>query len=142
MEHPLVADLRRCRLLAVYGTLMIGERNHEPFLGDCRHVAAGTIGGRIVEVPAASALHYPYPALLRGDGRVSVDVFEITDPATLASVDELEFEVDDAGEAEYDRQITSVHTGAATDLDAWCYVYRWRAHPSWRAIPTGDWRLR
>ncbi|MEZ5226962.1 MAG: gamma-glutamylcyclotransferase family protein [Acidimicrobiales bacterium] len=142
MHHPLDDDLRRCRHLAVYGTLMFGERNHSTYLGSSLLATSGTIGGRLVEVPALTTDAYPYPALLPGSDRVVVHVFEVTQPEVLASVDRLELEVDDDGRPEYERLITTVRADAGEFIDAWCYHYRWPIPAHWRPIPGGDWRAR
>lgn len=139
MDHA--GDLRRCSLLAVYGTLMVGERNHAHHLG-VPAVAQGTIRGRLVEVPAPTARDYAYPALLVGSDRVVVDVVTLVSAQVLASIDDLEFDVDEHGEAEYERVITTVQTFEGTDLDAWVYRYRWPVPADWRSIPGGDWRRR
>ena len=132
-------------VVAVYGTLRRGERN-DPFLAGARHLGHGRIRGRIHEIPRSVLRPYAYPALVldAADGGgasetgVVVELYELPDPAALASLDELEAydPADDAG-SEYVRRHVAVDDGPVAS--AWVYIYNGPASELGARIASGDW---
>jgi gamma-glutamylcyclotransferase (GGCT)/AIG2-like uncharacterized protein YtfP len=110
-------------LLAVYGTLMAGQAYQgrpevdeilAP-IGPCR-------------IPGVLHCVGDYPCLVEGPGEVAGELYEILDPAALATLDAYE---DD----EYERRRVRL---VEPEREAWVYV--WVAEPPGEPIDAGDWR--
>lgn len=133
-------------LIAVYGTLRAGLRNHSLLDGRAEFVSDGYIRGRLhfvhVERP------YPYPAYVPLDPilepsrpvdeaeRVEVEVYRVVDAAAWDELDELElFDPIDPENSEYVRELVTVYP---RELSAWTYVFNREIGPTEPQIH-GDW---
>jgi gamma-glutamylcyclotransferase (GGCT)/AIG2-like uncharacterized protein YtfP len=131
-------SLDRRAIVAVYGTLRRGCRNHG-LMASAEPLGEGSITGRLWIVGTRPERPYPYPALLlEGDGRVEVECYRLTGRRQLALLDRLEaFRPHDLAGSEYVRRRIPV-VGARV---AWAEVYVYRGpravldHP----IPEGRW---
>jgi gamma-glutamylcyclotransferase (GGCT)/AIG2-like uncharacterized protein YtfP len=130
-------------VVAVYGTLRRGQRNGR-LLADARHLGHGRIRGRIHEIPRSALRPYAYPALVLGTddelpaGDVVVELYALADPASLATLDELEaYDPADEAGSEYVRRDVAVEDGPVAS--AWVYVYHGLASELGARIPSGDW---
>jgi gamma-glutamylcyclotransferase (GGCT)/AIG2-like uncharacterized protein YtfP len=101
---PAVTDRDLPLLLAVYGTLRRGCRNHH-LLAGAPHVADGHVAGALHEITAPLGRAYSYPLLVvPGASRVVVEVYRVEQPTTLAALDALEaYDPDDVDGSEYVR---------------------------------------
>ncbi len=106
-------------LVAVYGSLMSGMRNHN-LLSDARFVGKGGFKGSMYSLGAFPGVN------LSGEGLVSCEIWEVDD-ATLRHLDWLESHPDF-----YRRVRVDV---AGQD----CWVYEW-PHENTLKIDSGDWR--
>lgn len=125
--------------LAVYGTLRRGEPAHRRFgLGaGLRFVGPCVIPGGLYDLGA-------YPALLEEDGVVAGDLYKVSDPALLASLDAFEgFLPKRPAASLYLRQAVRLLRPRVT---AWVYVYNLAADRQKldrsRRIASGDWKQR
>jgi gamma-glutamylcyclotransferase (GGCT)/AIG2-like uncharacterized protein YtfP len=142
------------RLLAVYGTLRRGDRNHH-LLAGAQFRGTGLVAGRLFEVPMSSYRPYAYPALVvdeaqqahgaLGGGRVEVEVVQLPDAAMLAALDELEaFDPDEPDGSEFVRRLvplvefTPVPGGPAL-TQAEVFVYAGDPAQLGAAVPEGRW---
>jgi GntR family transcriptional regulator/MocR family aminotransferase len=128
-------------VVAVYGTLRRGERNHA-LLGDAEPLGTGRVAGRIVGLPSNAERPYAFPALLRGDadvsGRVLVELYRLTDPALLGRLDALEaYDPSDEAGSEYLRRRVAVRDAAVAS--AWAWLFAGEAPAGGEAIADGDW---
>lgn len=128
-------------VVAVYGTLRRGERNHR-LLDGADHLGDGWVAGRMHLVSAEIERAYPYPALVEGgEGRVLVELYRLADVSTLATLDALEGHHPDQPEGdEYVRRMVPVLDGPVDRAVA--YVYRGPITDLGEVIATGDWRKR
>lgn len=125
-------------LLAVYGTLRRGQRNH-PLLDGTEYLGTGTVAGTMRHVPAAPTRSYGFPVLVRGgNSRVQVEVYRVTDPDAWATLDGLE-EYDEANEAgsEFLRRTVPINDGPVTEAQV--YVYNGPVEVLGEIIEGGDW---
>lgn len=112
---PPVTDRDLPLLLAVYGTLRRGCRNHHVLAGSV-HVADGHVRGLLHEVTTPRGRGYSYPLLVvpgtddgspgtpSALGDVVVEVYRVVDPGVLADLDALEdYDPDDPAASEYVR---------------------------------------
>lgn len=153
---PAVSDRDVPVLLAVYGTLRRGCRNHH-VLGGSEHVVDGTVCGLLHEMVVSQRLDYSYPLLVvppqpRPDGpRVVIEVYRVTDAQVLATLDELEdFDPHQPATSEYVRARVPLLSAPATrsttpggdreDLsEVQVYAYAGAVDEQGPVLPGGDW---
>ena len=124
-------------IVAVYGTLRRGERNHA-LIAASQRLGEATIAGRLYGLPANDDRAYAFPALLAGDGQVAVELYRLRDASVLSELDALEaYDPDDEAGSEYHRRRVAVDGGPVTD--AWVYVRAHELPPSAYPIENGDW---
>jgi gamma-glutamylcyclotransferase (GGCT)/AIG2-like uncharacterized protein YtfP len=127
-------------VVAVYGTLRRGERNHA-LLATARFLGTGMVAGALHDMPATNERAYGYPALIVGDGEIVVELYRLADPQMLARLDVLEaFDPLDETGSEYVRVAVDVAGGPVSR--AWVYRYAADRTALGPRIPSGDWRQR
>lgn len=129
-------------LLAVYGTLRRGYRNHPLIARGSVYVGAGMLPGRLAHITSPSR-RYPYPGYLPDPPgpaeHVVVEVVRIVDDALWPCLDALErYLPADPGSSEYLRTSVTVQMAAGVRLTCWTYVYN-RPTDGWGHVPDGDW---
>jgi gamma-glutamylcyclotransferase (GGCT)/AIG2-like uncharacterized protein YtfP len=132
-------------VVAVYGTLRRGERNHHRLDG-ATFVGTAQVSGTLYEVPAAPFRAYPYPAFLTtGDGWVAVELYRLPDVGMLASLDALErYDPQREEESQYVRRPVGVSdhrpaSGEKAVSEASIYVYNGPADELGAKIEAGVW---
>jgi GntR family transcriptional regulator / MocR family aminotransferase len=125
-------------IVAVYGTLRGGERNH-PLLGASQLLGRGTIAGALFGLPRNDERPYAFPAFIPSrHGTVVVEVYRLADAELLARLDELEaYDPDDEAGSEYVRRRVAVRDGPVAE--AWAYALAGALPASAEPIPSGDW---
>jgi GntR family transcriptional regulator / MocR family aminotransferase len=131
-------DAATSPVVAVYGTLRRGERNHELMAG-AELLGSGAIPGRIHRMRRNAERAYDFPALVDDPlRRVVVDLYRLPDPGLLARLDALEaYDPADETSSEYLRRWTVVRGGSVTG--AWVYRFAGRLAATAEPIPSGDW---
>jgi GntR family transcriptional regulator / MocR family aminotransferase len=125
-------------IVAVYGTLRGGERNH-PLLGASQLLGRGTFQGTLFGLPRNDERPYAFPAFIPGPrGTVVVEVYRLADAELLARLDELEaYDPNDEAGSEYLRRRVPVRDGPVAE--AWAYSLAGALPASAEPIPSGDW---
>ncbi|NYS59329.1 gamma-glutamylcyclotransferase family protein [Vreelandella salicampi] len=126
MEH-LQRDIKRCRRVAVYGTLKRGYRNHDWLEG------ATLLGqDRLSTITLYDLGHCPGAKREASNG-AAIEVYAIN-PEQLALLDQLEDYIAHAPHTGvYDRAIFPTQYG-----DAWCYLYNADVEGD-ACIESGEW---
>lgn len=130
-------------VIAVYGTLRRGGRNHH-LIAPAQWLGTGTVAGRLHVVRESAQRSYVYPVLLDDDGTgapVVVELYRVVDPGMLVALDALErYDPLDEERSEYVRRAVRVH-GVAAVTEAEAYLYRGDPEQVGASVPGGDWFL-
>jgi gamma-glutamylcyclotransferase (GGCT)/AIG2-like uncharacterized protein YtfP len=132
-------------VMAVYGTLRTGERNHY-LLRDAQPLGTAWVTGDLYRVPTAPFRPYAYPALVvPGAGRVAVELYRLTDQAVLNALDQLELYLPASeADSQYLRRMVPVHDhrpapGTEPVSTAATYVYNGPDADLGELIASGEW---
>jgi gamma-glutamylcyclotransferase (GGCT)/AIG2-like uncharacterized protein YtfP len=132
-------------VVAVYGTLRTGERNHYLLTG-AEPLGTAWIRGDLFTVPTAPYRPYSYPALVvPGAGRVAVELYRLADQAMLDALDLLELYVPGSdADSQYLRRMVPVFDhepvlGASPITAAATYLYNGPAADLGERIESGNW---
>ena len=113
-------------LLFAYGTLMRGLPLHHLIEGQAEFVAAGSIGGRLVDLGG-------YPgALPGGPGVIRGEVYRLQSSDVLSALDTEEG-------PEFPRRLTPVRLDEGAEVRAWTYWFSGSVNGA-VPIPHGDYR--
>ncbi len=132
-------------IVAVYGTLRRGERNHG-LLNGAVFLGTAFVHGTLHEVPTAPYRPYAYPALTLGPtGRVTVELYLLAHGGGLETLDALElYDPDRESDSQYLRRTAPVvghapEPGATLVEEAFVYVYNGPPEDLGAPIHSGDW---
>ena len=132
-------------VVAVYGTLRVGERNHY-LLSGAESLGTAWIRGDLFTVPTAPYRPYSYPALVvPAAGRVAVELYRLTDQTMLDALDLLELYVPGSdADSQYLRRMVPVYghepaPGGLPIAAAATYLYNGPAADLGDRIESGNW---
>lgn len=131
-------DVDAVRVVAVYGTLRRGERNHG-LLNGSEFLGTGFVLGALYDVPRSPYRAYAYRALVElPAGRVAVEIYRLADDGMLARLDVLErFDPEDELGSQYVHRTLDVVEGPVSR--AYAYLYRGSPDELGELIVSGDW---
>jgi len=112
-------------LLFAYGTLMRGLPLHHLIAGRAEFVAAGSIGGRLVDLGG-------HPGALRGAGTIRGEVYRLRSADLMAALDGAEG-------SEFPRRLTPVRLDDGREVRAWTYWFNGSVNGA-VPVPHGDYR--
>ena len=150
---PAVTDRDLPVLLAVYGTLRRGCRNHHVLAGS-EPVVDGVVAGVLHEIVVPLRLDYSYPLLVvpprptggarAGGPTVVVEVYRVSRPQVLAHLDVLEaYDPADPGRSEYVRTRVPLLDGQGRVTpgapEVQVYAYAGPVAEQGPVLPGGDW---
>lgn len=126
-------------LLAVYGTLRRGFRNHPLTHGRAEWVGEGRLPGRLLHI-GGPLRAYPYPGYVPGpDGTVVAEVLLVTDPTLWPDLHRLErYSPHDPDASEYVLVEAAAAMLDGRRLPCATYAYN-RDDGSWPTVQGGDW---
>lgn len=125
-------------VVAVYGTLRRGQRNHR-LLDGATILGVAFIEGTLHDVPRNPHRPYAYPALLlHPAARVTVELYRLANDDMLARLDALErYDAADESASQYVRRRVRILEGPISH--AWAYVHNGPPHELGELIESGDW---
>lgn len=126
-------------LLAVYGTLRRGFRNHHLVLGRADWVGPARLSGRMLHI-GGPRRPYSYPGYLPApSGAVVAELLHVTDPTLWPELHDLEtYHPDDPAASEY--LLAPAFATRPDGRSLPCVTYVYNAHDgSWPLVPDGDW---